>query len=74
MPKLGVCKLSDQLKQEAYTYLEELNQKGADMEISIRSFNVVANILEASEGDTASAQRMIKEQMRLQFARGGKKY
>lgn len=74
MPKLGVGKLSDQSKQEAYEYLEELNQKGADMEISIRSFNVVANILEASEGDTASAQRMIKEQMRLQFARGGKKY
>lgn len=74
MPKLGAGKLSDQSKQEAYAYLEELNKKGADMEISIRSFNVVANILEASEGDTDSAQRMIKEQMRLQFARGGKKY
>lgn len=74
MPKLGVGKLSEGSKQEAYQYLCQLNEQGADMEISIRSFNVVANILEASEGDTASAQRMIKEQMKLQFARGGKKY
>ena len=74
MPKLGVGKLSDSSKKEAYDYLYQLNEQGADMEISIRSFNVVANILEASEGDTSSAQRMIKEQMKLQFARGGKKY
>lgn len=74
MPKLGVGKLSEKSKREAYDYLYNLNQSGADMEVSLRSFNIVANIIEGSDGDSVSAQRMIKEQMRLQFSRGGKKY
>lgn len=51
----------------AFYYLME------KMEISIRSFVTVAKVFEDVDDDV-QAERMIKEQMRLQSLRGGKKY
>ena len=74
IPVIAPGKLDSQSKIKAYDYLEELAASGSKMEISIRSFTTVAKLFQACENDDDSAQRMIREQMKLQFARGGKKY
>lgn len=64
--------------EKAYNYLNTLSQSSTDMEISLRTFGICAKIYEAARGDdeftTEMVESMISEQMRLQAARGGKKY
>ena len=60
-------------KQQAIDYLQELVDKKAPVELSIRSFTLCTGIFQ-SDSSTASKMRRIREQMRLQAARGGKKY
>lgn len=74
MPAIEPDKLSKDSKIKAMTYLEELASKGSNMEISIRSFTTVAKLYMACEDDNDSAQRMIREQMKLQFSRNKKHY
>ena len=73
MPSLGDGKLSPESKIKAYDYLNELLEKGYDMEVSIRTFGICANIFEAVAGDPDfnddDAKSMIKEQMKLQASR-----
>ncbi len=72
MPAILPDKLDNQSKQLAYNFLKEMADKKAEMEISIRSFTTVAKIF-AVCGDTDDARWMCAEQMKLQFARPGKK-
>lgn len=72
MPNIMPNKLDQQAKELAYKFLCELADKKAEMEISIRSFTTVAKIY-AVCGDTEDAQYMCTEQMKLQFARPGKR-
>ena len=64
--------------ENAYEYLNELSKRTDEMEISLRTFGICANIYEAARGDddftTDMVESMISEQMRLQASRGGKKY
>lgn len=73
MPELGDGKLSAQSKMKALTYLKELLARNAEMEVSIRTFNICANIFESVAGDPDfnddDAKSMIKEQMKLQASR-----
>lgn len=73
MPAIMPNKLSVDSKFKALKYLEELASSKSKMEISIRSFVTVAKVFEDVDDDT-QATRMIKEQMRLQSLRGGKRY
>lgn len=72
-PHVMPGKLSEQAKDKALAYLRVLAESGADVEISIRSFTTCA-IQYDSDSPEAAIERRIKEQMRLQSARGGKKY
>ena len=72
-PKIAADKYDMTAKQQALDYLQELVDKKAPVELSIRSFTLCAGIF-ASDSSTASKMRRIREQMRLQAARGGKKY
>ena len=72
-PKIKLDVLSKESKEKALAYLQELADKKAPMEISIRSFTLVAGLY-SSNAPEAAIQRRIREQMKLQFARGGKKY
>lgn len=72
-PKIGVGVVSDEAKTRALDYLQELADKKAPVELSIRSFTLCAELY-MSDAPEKSIKRMINEQMRLQFARGGKKY
>lgn len=74
MPAIMPGKIESTSKIKAYDYLQELAQQGKNMEISIRSFTTVAKIYDCCGSDDSSAQRMIREQMKLQYARGGKRY
>lgn len=65
--------LTPESKEKALSYLQELADSGAPMEISIRSFTLVAKLY-LSDAPEKAIQRRIKEQMKLKFARGGKKY
>ena len=73
MPAIMPNKLSVDAKFKALKYLEDLASSKSKMEISIRSFVTVAKVFEDVDDDV-QAERMIKEQMRLQSLRGGKKY
>ena len=73
MPAIMPNKLSVDAKFKALKYLEDLAGAKSKMEISIRSFVTVAKVFEDVDDDV-QATRMIKEQMRLQATRGGKKY
>lgn len=73
MPAIMPNKLSVDAKFKALKYLEDLASGKSKMEISIRSFVTVAKVFEDVDDDT-QAERMIKEQMRLQSLRGGKRY
>lgn len=71
LPDIEPDKFSARAKLKAYKYLVELNEKGSDMELSIRTFSLCAKIFEASDGDSdfteEDARSMIEEQMRLQY-------
>lgn len=75
LPIIMPGKLGNEAKLKAFEFLQELSTKGQNMEISIRSFITCAKIFEdLPPSEEKSAQRRIQEQMRNQFARGGKKY
>ena len=78
IPAIAPQKLSSQAKMKAYDYLNEMSKNGDNMEISIRSFSTCARLFQVCEGDPDftddDARSMIKEQMALQYARGGKKF
>jgi hypothetical protein len=72
-PKIMPDVLTPEAKEQALDYLEELANKNAPVELSIRSFTLVAGIFGSNDSDK-SKKRQIREQMRLQSERGGKKY
>lgn len=72
MPVIMPNKLDNASKDLAYKFLCELSEKNAEMEISIRSFTTIAKIY-AVCGDTEDARWMCAEQMKLQFAKPGKR-
>ncbi len=72
-PKIKPGIIPNEAKEKALEYLQELADKKAPVELSIRSFTLCAGLF-ASDAPDKSVRRMINEQMRLQFARGGKKY
>ena len=79
MPTISPELFSAKSKLKAFNYLEELNEKGSEMELSIRTFALCSKIFEACDGDSDfsddDARSMIEEQMRLQYARSrGEKY
>lgn len=79
MPTISPELFSAKSKLKAYDYLEELNEKGSEMELSIRTFALCAKIFEACNDDDDftddDARSMIEEQMKLQYARSrGEKY
>lgn len=78
LPAIDPEHLSADAKYKAYEYLSSLRDKGSDMEISIRTFAICAQIFETAKDDedfsTELAENMIEEQMKLLSARGGNKY
>ena len=76
MPAIAPQKLSPASKMKAYDYLVDLADKGANMEISIRSFTTCARLFQVCEGDPDfnddDAKSMIAEQMENQFKTGGR--
>jgi hypothetical protein len=72
MPNIMPNRLDNKSKDLAYNFLQELADKKSEMEISIRSFTTVAKIF-AVCGDTDDARLMCMEQMKLQYARPGKR-
>ena len=78
IPAIAPDKLSSQAKMKAYQYLTDMSENGDAMEISIRSFTTCARLFQVCEGDPDfnddDARSMIKEQMALQYARGGRKF
>ena len=73
MPFIRPDDLDDRSKAKALKYLERMVDEGKSVEISIRSFATCAEIYTFGAPDK-DAERMISEQMRLQVARGGKRY
>lgn len=75
---LGDGLLSEESKRKALDYLKELADSGADMEISIRTFNTCARLFAVCEDDPDmtddDVKSMIKEQMKNQSLRGGQKF
>lgn len=76
--KLGGGLISMRSKNKALDYLKELARSGADMEISIRTFNTCARLFAVCENDPdmsdEDVESMIKEQMKNQSLRGGQKF
>lgn len=73
MPFIRPDDLDDRSKAKALKYLERMVDEGKPVEISIRSFATCAEIYTFGAPDK-DAERMISGQMRLQVARGGKRY
>ena len=75
---LGGGLISMRSKTKALDYLKELAHSGADMEISIRTFNTCARLFAVCENDPDMSDEdvefMIKEQMKNQSLRGGQKF
>lgn len=75
---LGDGLISMRSKTKALGYLKELAHSGADMEISIRTFNTCARLFAVCENDSdmtdEDVESMIKEQMKNQSLRGGQKF
>jgi hypothetical protein len=75
---LGDGMISMTAKNKALDYLKELARSGADMEISIRTFNTCARLFAVCENDPDmtddDVKSMIKEQMKNQSLRGGQKF
>ena len=76
IPAIMPGRLGSEAKMKAFDFLQSLADEGnSNMEISIRSFITCAKIYEdLPPSEEKAAERRIKEQMRNQFARGGKKY
>lgn len=78
MPGMDPERLSPKAKMKAYDYLMELYESGTKMELSLRTFNICALMFEVNMSDPEftdeDTKSMIKEQMKLQAARGGKGY
>lgn len=76
--KLGDGLISMRSKTKALNYLKSLAQSGAEMEISIRTFNTCARLFAVCENDPdmtdEDVESMIKEQMKNQSLRGGQKF
>lgn len=72
-PKIMPDVLTPEAKEQALDFLKELADKKAPVELSIRSFTLCAGIFGSDAPDKVK-KRQITEQMRLQSARGGKKY
>lgn len=72
-PQLQPNVLTDKAKSKAMKYLRELADAKAPVELSIRSFTLCAGLF-ASDCPESQVKRMINEQMKLNFLRGGKKY
>ena len=75
---LGGGLISMRSKTKALNYLKELAHSGADMEISVRTFNTCARLFAVCENDPdmsdEDVESMIKEQMKNQSLRGGQKF
>lgn len=75
---LGGGLISMRSKNKALDYLKELAHSGADMEISVRTFNTCARLFAVCENDPdmsdEDVESMIKEQMKNQSLRGGQKF
>ena len=75
---LGGGLISMRSKTKALDYLKELAHSGADMEISVRTFNTCARLFAVCENDPdmsdEDVESMIKEQMKNQSLRGGQKF
>ena len=65
--------LTEESKQKAYKFLEKMVKDGEDMEISLRSFETCAEFYVRCK-DSKAVERRVRDQMRLQYARGGKRY
>ena len=78
LDNLGEGMLTAKSKRKALDYLKELAESGAEMEISIRTFNTCARLFAVCEDDPDMSdddvKSMIKEQMRNQSLRGGQKF
>ena len=78
LPNIEPEILDAKSKLNAYNYLLKLNEEGSDMELSLRTFVLCAKIFKACDGvddfTDEDAESMIKEQMKLQYARGVSKY
>ncbi len=72
-PKIMPGVLSDAAKEKALEYLQELADKKAPVNLSIRSFTLCAQMY-MSDAPEKAIQRRIRENMRLQSLRGGSKY
>ena len=74
MPSIDPNLYSMEAKEKALAYLEELAEQGAPVELSIRSFTSCADIFMSDDAPEKAIKRRIREQMKNQFLRGGKKY
>lgn len=68
-----MTKYSEEVKDQAYDFLLALGESGADCELSVRSFGTCCKIF-TSDAPEKSKMRRVRELMRLQFQRGGKKH
>lgn len=76
MPKIEPEHLSMSSKAKAMNFLEKLVEDKEPIEVSIRSFITCSRIYENAENDEELklCEKMIREQMRNQSLRGGKKF
>ena len=76
MPKIEPNHLSMSSKAKAMNFLEKLVEDKEPIEVSIRSFITCSRIYENAENDEELklCEKMIREQMRNQSLRGGKKF
>ena len=76
MPKIEPEHLSMSSKAKAMNFLEKLVEDKEPIEVSIRSFITCSRIYENAENDEELklCEKMIREQMRNQSLRGGRKY
>lgn len=79
LPELGDGKWSMESKNKAYNYITKLAEnKSVSIELSIRTFGICAKLFESCSDDPdftdVDCEKMIGKQLKLQAARGGKKY
>lgn len=76
MPKIEPEHLSMSSKAKAMNFLEKLVENKEPIEVSIRSFITCSRIYENAENDEELelCEKMIREQMKNQSLRGGKKF
>ena len=60
-------------KDEAINYIRQLAESGGPVEISIRTFTMCAKMFQ-SDAPRQAIERRIREQLKLKFLRGGRKY